>query len=279
MKEGDKKNLSEGAYKALMAYVGEKLKEADKAGRSADSNRARVYWEIGDKILEAGLTGRDHYGESIIEKMGEDLDTDPQTIRRAIVFRRVYDRENLYRGVQKLTWSHYRLLIEIHDDEARRFYEDKAIQEGWSRDRLRAAIAGKEYEREVKGDKDAAVLKRPTEAEFVYGAEVMDVVDADTLVLNIDTGFKNRRYGEYVRLAKVNAPELYTKKGKEARDYVRDRLMKARGVVVKTEKADDYGRYIGHVFYSFDDERPGKVYANGIYLNDELLKKGYAERM
>ena len=279
MKEGDKKNLSEGAYKALMAYVGEKLKEADKAGRKADSNRARIYWEIGDKILEAGLTGRDHYGESVIEQMGEELDTDPQTIRRAIVFRRVYDRENLYRGVQKLTWSHYRLLIEIHDDEARRFYEDKAIQEGWSRDRLRAAIAGKEYEREVKGDKDAAVLKRPTEAEFVYGAEVMDVVDADTLVLNIDTGFKNRRYGEYVRLAKVNAPELYTKKGKEARDYVRDRLMKARGVVVKTEKADDYGRYIGHVFYSFDDERPGKVYANGIYLNDELLKKGYAERM
>jgi endonuclease YncB( thermonuclease family) len=77
----------------------------------------------------------------------------------------------------------------------------------------------------------------------------------------------------------VNAPELYTKKGKEARDYVRDRLMKARGIVVKTEKADDYGRYIGHVFYSFEDERPGQVYANGVYLNDELLKKKMVERM
>jgi endonuclease YncB( thermonuclease family) len=279
MPSEDKKRLTESAYKELMAFVDEKLKEADKAGRSADSNRALAYWEIGDKILEAGLTGRNHYGESVIEKMGEDLDTDPQTIRRAVVFRRVYTKQELYPGVQNLTWSAYRQLIEIHDDAARKFYEDKAIKEGWSRDRLRAAIAGKEYEREVKKNTDAGVLKRPTEADYVFGAEVVDIVDGDTLVLNIDTGFKNRRYGERIRLAKLNAPELYTKKGKEVRDYVRDRLMKACGIVVKTEKTDDYGRYLGHVFYSFDDDRPGRVYAEGIYLNDELLKKKMAERM
>jgi micrococcal nuclease len=274
-----KKHLTDGTYKALMAFVGEKLKEADKAGRSADSSRARIYWEIGDKILDAGLTGRDHYGESIIEQMGEELDADPQTIRRAIVFRRVYDRENLYRGGQQLTWSHYRLLIEIHDDEARRFYEDKAIKEGWSRDRLRTAIAGKEFEREVKKDADAAVLKRPTEAEYVFGAEVVDVVDGDTLVLNIDTGFKNWRHGERIRLAKLDAPEIETKKGKEVQQYIRDRLLKARGVVVKTIKADDFGRYLGHVYYSYEHDRPAQVYAEGTYLNDELLKRGLADRM
>jgi hypothetical protein len=255
------------------------LAEDEKAGQDADSHKARIYWEVGSKLLDAGLTGRDHYGESIVEQIAVDLEINPQTIRRAIVFRKVYSEADLYRGVQHLSFSHYRQLIEIHDDQARRYYEDKAIKEGWSRDRLRAAIAGREYEREVKKDEDAGVLKRPTDAEYVFWAEVVKVVDADTLLLDIDSGFKNWRRGERIRLAKLNAPEITTKKGREASDYVRDRLMKARGVVVKTEKADDFGRYVGHVFYSYQDDQPGQVYANGTYLNDELLKKKMAERM
>lgn len=279
MSEDDKKVLSEAAYKALVASVGAMLKESEKAGRSADSSKARSYWEIGDKILEAGLTGRDHYGESVIEQMADDLETNAQTLRRAVVFRRVYDRDNLYRSVQHLTWSHYRQLIEIHDDEARRYYEDRAVKEDWSRDRMNAAIAGREYEREVKKDEGAGILKRPTDAEYVFRARVVDVVDGDTLELDIRCGFKMVKEGEKVRLAKINAPEITTKKGKEVKAYVRDRLAKARGVVVKTEKADEFGRYVAHVFYSFQDDKLGAVYENGVYLNDELLKKGYAERM
>ena len=279
MPDGEKKVLSEAAYKALVAAVGKMLKESDQAGRAADSGKARMYWGIGDKILEAGLTGRDHYGESVIEQLADDLEADPQTLRRAVVFRRVYDRENLYRSVQVLTWSHYRQLIEIHDDEARRYYEDRAVKEDWSRDRMKAAIAGREYEREVKKDEGAGLLKRPTDAEYVFKARVVDVVDADTLELDIRCGFKMVKEGEKVRLAKINAPEITTKKGKEAHLFVRDQLAKARGVVVKTEKADEFGRYVAHVFYSFQDDKLGAVYENGVYLNELLLKKGYAERM
>lgn len=273
------KVLPEGAYKALVASVGKMLKDGEETGRKADSSKALMWWGIGDKVLEAGLVGRDHYGESVIEQLGEDLEADPQTLRRAVVFRRVYDRDNLYRTVQVLTWSHYRRLIEIHDDEARRYYEDRAVKEGWSRDRLQAAIAGREYEREVKKDEGAGILKRPTDAEYVFKARVVDVVDADTLELDIRCGFKMMKEGEKVRLAKVNAPEITTKKGKEARLFVRDQLAKAQGVVVKTEKADEFGRYVAHVFYSFQDDKLGAVYENGVYLNDLLLKKGYAERM
>lgn len=80
-------------------------------------------------------------------------------------------------------------------------------------------------------------------------------------------------------LAGLNAPERETKKGKEAALFVRDQLAKARGIVVKTEKVDTFGRFIGHVFYSFEDDEMGAVYAEGRYLNDDLLKKGYAQRM
>ena len=70
-----------------------------------------------------------------------------------------------------------------------------------------------------------------------------------------------------------------SKKGKESALYMRDLLTKAKGVVVKTQKVDTFGRFVGHIFYSFEDDEVGKVYAEGRYLNDELLKKGFAERM
>jgi endonuclease YncB( thermonuclease family) len=276
--ENGHKTLSETAYKSLVAAVGKMLAEGEKAGKDADSSKARVYWEIGDKILEAGLTGRDHYGESVLEQLAEDLEINPQTIRRAIVFRRVYDRENLYRSVKNLTWSHYRQLIEVREDAARLYYEAQAVKEGWSRDRLKAAIVGREYAREVLKEEGAGVLKRPTDAAYVFRVRVLEVVDADTLVLDIDCGFKIKKE-ERIRLAGLNTPELTTKKGKEAFQYIRDQLQKARGVIIKTEKVDTFGRFIGHVFYSFEDDDVGAVFAEGRYLNDELLKKGLAQRM
>jgi endonuclease YncB( thermonuclease family) len=276
--ESDERILSKTAYEHLVAAVGKLLEEGKKAGQQADSSLAKIYWNIGDRLREAGLIGRDHYGESVIEQLAEDLEINAQTIRRAVVFRRVYDDKNLSRSVKFLTWSHYRLLVEIHDDDARLYYEEKAASQGWSRDRMKTAIASREYEREVKKEEGAAILKRPDDAAYVFRATVLDVVDADTLVLAIDCGFKITKE-ERIRLAGLNAPERETKKGKEAALFVRDQLAKARGIVVKTEKVDTFGRFIGHVFYSFEDAEMGAVYAEGRYLNDDLLKKGYAQRM
>lgn len=278
MSEPSQKVLTKTAYEHLVAAVGKMLEEGKKAGQQADSSLAKIYWTIGNKLMEAGLIGRDHYGESVIEQLAEDLEINAQTIRRAVVFRRVYDEKNLSRSVKFLTWSSYRLLIEIRDDDARLYYEEKAASQGWSRDRLKTAIASREYEREVKKEEGADVLKRPTEAGYVFRVTVLEVVDADTVRLAVDCGFKITKE-ERIRLAGLNAPELETKKGKEAALHVRDQLAKAKGIVVKTEKVDTFGRFVGHVFYSFEDDEVGKVYAEGRYLNDELLKKGFAQRM
>jgi hypothetical protein len=50
------------------------LEEGKKAGQQADSSLAKIYWTIGDKLKEAGLIGLDHYGESVIEQLAEDLE-------------------------------------------------------------------------------------------------------------------------------------------------------------------------------------------------------------
>ena len=64
--------------------------------------------------------------------------------------------------------------------------------------------------------------------------------------------------------------------GKEAFQCVRDQLAKAESVVVKTNKVDIYGRFVGHIFYSLTDQKIDVVFEKGRYLNQELVDKGLA---
>ena len=113
-------------------------------------------------------------------------------------------------------------------------------------------------------------LTRPQEATYVYKAEVARVIDGDTLLLRIDLGFtvwKEQR----IRLAGIDCPSIDEPKGREAFEYVREQMTKVDFVMVKTNKIDIYGRYVGHIFYSFKTENKDKIFSEGRYLNQELV--------
>lgn len=102
------------------------------------------------------------------------------------------------------------------------------------------------------------------------------MVDGDTFDLRIDLGFHTERRGRF-RLAAVDAPELPSAAGRLARDFVHQRLLSARTLVVKTQRTDIYGRYVTHAFYS-DAELPiADCFTKGTHLNNELLEAGHAE--
>jgi hypothetical protein len=82
--EAAEKVLTKTAYEHLVAAVGKMLEEGKKAGQQADSSLAKIYWTCGNKLMEAGLIGRDHYGESVIDQLAEDFEINAQTIRRAV---------------------------------------------------------------------------------------------------------------------------------------------------------------------------------------------------
>ncbi len=56
-----------------------------------------------------------------------------------------------------------------------------------------------------------------------------------------------------------------------------ERLARAPTVVVKTNKVDLHGRYVGHLFYSGREQAPAEVFAKGRYLNAELVAQGLAK--
>jgi micrococcal nuclease len=115
---------------------------------------------------------------------------------------------------------------------------------------------------------------------YVYRAQVLDVLDGDTLLILIDQGMHNQRR-EKLRLARVNAPEMSTPEGEPAKVYATrwvhggaaNALADGWPFIVATAKAtgspgiDNYGRYLCEIWRLDTGEN----------LGDDLLRSGHAK--
>lgn len=107
--------------------------------------------------------------------------------------------------------------------------------------------------------------------DYVFRAEVLEVHDGDTYKLRIDLGF-GVNATEWIRLLGVNAPELNTQAGKDAKAYAALILLAEPrpSVTVRTEKTRlgvDVRSFVRYV---------ADVWVNGILLADTLIAAGHA---
>jgi len=79
-------------------------------------------------------------------------------------------------------------------------------------------------------------------------AEVIRVVDGDTVALNLSLGW-HIYLDANVRIYGVNAPELSTMMGKAARDFAVAELPRGMPVVFESKQLDKYGRPLGALRY------------------------------
>lgn len=103
---------------------------------------------------------------------------------------------------------------------------------------------------------------------YQYDARIVRVIDADSIVVDLDQGFDIWQHDLHVRLAGIDAPERWTLPGKAARDFVEALLPPGTPVVISSEvydPTDKYGRCLGNVILG--DER---------VLNDLLIVEGLA---
>jgi len=113
---------------------------------------------------------------------------------------------------------------------------------------------------------------------FEYAATVVRVVDGDTLYLDLDLGFFIRMTID-VRLKGLNTPEIRgasREAGLKAKAFVEQALPPGALVLVKTYKAEKYGRYLADLRYLPRARTRDEVAANGRSLNQELLDNGLA---
>jgi len=267
--------LTKTQYTRLLTDLRRIIREGkEEAERAAAQVLVESYWAIGKRIAKEKLTTRAGYHNAILADLSADLEVDLRTLQRTVVFYRTYRRAPRVEG---LNWAHYRVLMQLQDREERAFYEELAATDALSVRRLRSAIQGQRYEAERDSPRGEGVtLRRPTDPSYLYKAEVRDVVDADTLLLDIDLGFEVIRR-QPIRLALIDAPPRDTAEGKAGRRFVREQLAVARTVVVNTRKYDIHRRYVAHVFYAFNNQGIDTTFFKGRYLNQELVDKGFAK--
>ena len=268
------KPLTGALYAKLLSDL-RKLWETGKAKaqRAVTHQLLQTYWEIGGRIAEEKLTSNAGYEKAVMERLATDMRTDMTTLYRCVQFHETYQTVP---ESESLSWSHYRVLLTVKDPKERDFYTEEAEKKHWTRDQLLKAVQGDAFADDKKGTKSKR-LSRPTGATYVFKAIVLEVVDGDTLVVDVDCGFEIKKK-ERIRLAGIDCPEILTDEGKEAAEYVRNQLARVPFIMIRTTKVDINGRFLGHVFYSLDDTMAkDDIYTEGRYLNQELLDKGFAK--
>lgn len=115
---------------------------------------------------------------------------------------------------------------------------------------------------------------------FTYEAEVLDVVDGDTLKLMIDLGFFIHQKTT-VRLARINTPETVEFTVQGIKDPAKEHVINAIGpgsiCVAMISKPDKYGRWLAEIIYLKGERNREMIELHGKSLNQELLDLGLAK--
>jgi len=110
---------------------------------------------------------------------------------------------------------------------------------------------------------------------YVYHAELLSVVDGDTLKLRVDVGFGITKR-VIVRLETIDAPEMKTAAGKRAKDFIA-RKLKGTHLVIETKKRGKYGRILAKVFYHRTRKDYREILQYGSLINDDMIEAGHAK--
>jgi len=133
-------------YETLLSDIKSILQRGlSKAYQAVDNLKVQTYWQIGERIVREELAHKDRadYGEELIKRLSFDLGLHERTLYRIVRFYNIYPI--LTTVLSELSWSHYLVLIDIKQEEERRFYELMSVNERWSVRELRKRIAKNEY--------------------------------------------------------------------------------------------------------------------------------------
>lgn len=112
-----------------------------------------AYWNIGRLIVEDEQQGstRAEYGKAVLADLSVRLTEEfgkgftEANLRNMRQFYQCFP--NCYALRSELTWTHYRLLIRVQDEDARQWYMNEAAEQTWSSRQLDRQISVLYYER------------------------------------------------------------------------------------------------------------------------------------
>lgn len=161
-------------------------------------------WLIGYRKAEEELKGenRAEYGTTFIRKLSKELTYE---------YGKGYTKTNLYsfysfykmypnifhsvsgKSVPLLSWTHYRTLIQVKDDEARIWYEKEAAEQMWNVRTLQRNISSQYYYRLLKSQVKEPVIEEMKQLTSKYQYDKLEFIKnpviAEFLSLSTDTSY------------------------------------------------------------------------------------------
>ena len=111
-----------------------------------------AYWNIGKTIYETcGESERAAYGQGVLNYISERLTKEfgsgfaVANLRNMRQFYLTFPKRYALRS--ELSWTHYRLLMRVADEQARTYYAEEAVKAGWSSRQLERQINTLYYQR------------------------------------------------------------------------------------------------------------------------------------
>lgn len=133
---------------------------------AVNSAMVQAYWEIGEQIyLACGENDRAEYGKGLLQFLSDKLTAEfgkgftVANLRNMRQFYLAYPKR--YTLCSELSWSHYRILMRISDEERRSWYTEECAKAGWSVRQLERQINTMFYDR-LLASKD----KKPVSEEI-----------------------------------------------------------------------------------------------------------------
>lgn len=143
-------------------------------------------WLIGFRIAEEELQGegRAEYGASVIKKLAKELTAEYGKGFTKSNLYSFYSFYKIYPGIFQtlsgksalLSWSHYTMLLQVKDKDAREWYEREAISQTWSVRTLQRNISSQYYYRMLQTQKKDVVKQEMQELTSQYQSDKLEFI-------------------------------------------------------------------------------------------------------
>ena len=141
--------IEDSIYKEIKSI----LEQArNKVYKVANSTMVEVYWNIGRVIVEKqGGSNKAEYGAALIKNLSKKMTKEfgkgftVANLKNMRQFYLIFQKSYALRS--ELTWTHYRLLMRVENENARNFYIEECIKSNWSTRQLERQITTLFYER------------------------------------------------------------------------------------------------------------------------------------
>ncbi len=158
----------DGLLRDLREFIAESRRQVL---RAVDVVQVRTCWGVGRHIVEfeQGGAARAEYGAKLLPRLAEKLTADfgkGFDERNLFYMKRFYLAFPILNAVRsELSWTHYRTLLRVEDEQAREWYVKETLAQNWSSRALERQVGRLYYER-LLSSKDRKAVRAEAEEKI-----------------------------------------------------------------------------------------------------------------